>query len=69
MNIVRITSDDGNSATVCEGSGVPVVGVGEVDGFGVDCAPVVDGVGFGLFVGEGLPVLLGCAVGDYGWVK
>jgi hypothetical protein len=60
MNIVRITSNDGNSAIVGEGSGVPVIVVGEVDGLGVDCEPVVEGVGLGLglFVEDGLPVLL-----------
>ena len=60
MNIVRITSDDGNSAIVGEGSCVPVVVVGKVDGLGFDCEPVVEGVGLGLglFVGEGVPVLL-----------
>ena len=60
MNIVRITSNDGNSAIVGEGSGVPVIVVGEVDGLGVDCVPVVEGVGLGLglFVEDGLPVLL-----------
>ena len=65
MNIVGITSNDGNSAIVCECSGVPVV-VGEVDGLGVDCEPVVDGgvglfiegVGLGIFVGDGLPVIV-----------
>ena len=76
MNIVRITSNDGNSAIVGEGSGVPVVVVGEVDELGVDCEPVVDGVGLELglfvgdgFVGDGLPVLLAEVVGDYSWVK
>ena len=55
MNIVRITINDGNSAISGEGSGVPVVVVEEINGFGVDCEPVVDVVGLGLFVdGVGL---------------
>ena len=63
MNIVRITSDDGNSAIVGEGSCVPVVVVGEVDGLEVGCVPMVDGVGVGLFA-EGVELGLGLLVGD-----
>ena len=72
MNIVRITSNDGNSAIVGVGSGVPVVVVREVDGLGVGDEPKVDdvelgvGVGFCVGIGDGLlfPAIgLGVGVG------
>jgi hypothetical protein len=50
MNTVTNTSNDGNSAIVGEGSEVLGVFVVEVNGLGVDCEPVVVGVGLGLFV-------------------